>query len=84
MSHTHRWYGHIGQLQTYTSANSTEGQGIYVIFWLGNALGDAASSRHKPEKPEALKAALENLLPAELAATTSLGGKDSISAGKLS
>ncbi len=72
-SHTHLWYGHIGQLQTYTLANSTEGQGIYVIFWFGNALGvTRPPAGIKPEKPEALKAALENLLPAELAATTSV------------
>lgn len=72
-SHTHLWYGHIGQLQTYTLANSTEGQGIYVIFWFGNALGvTPPPAGIKPEKPEALKAALKDLLPAELAATTSV------------
>lgn len=72
-NHTHLWYGHSGQLQTYTLANSTEGQGIYVIFWFGNALGvTPPPAGTKPEKPEALKAALEDLLPAELAATTSV------------
>lgn len=72
-SHTHLWYGHSGQLQTYTLASSTEGQGIYVIFWFGKALSvTLPPAGIKPEKPEALKMALEELLPAELAATTSV------------
>lgn len=72
-NHSHIWYGHSGQLQTYTLASSTEGQGIYVIFWFGGALGVTSSPAGvKPESPEALKAALEELLPDALAATTSV------------
>jgi hypothetical protein len=72
-NHTHLWYGHSGQLQTYTLATNTEGQGIYIIFWFGKALSVTLPPvGMKPEKPEELKAALEDLVPAELAATTSV------------
>ena len=72
-NHSHVWYGHSGQLQTYTLASSTEGQGIYVIFWFGGALSVTSSPAGvKPESPDALKAALEDLLPAALTATTSV------------
>ncbi|UQI28546.1 hypothetical protein M3M50_16350 [Pseudomonas bijieensis] len=72
-NHSHIWYGHSGQLQTYTLASNTEGQGIYVIFWFGVALDVTSSPAGiKPDSPEALKEALEDLLPAALAAKTSM------------
>jgi hypothetical protein len=72
-NHSHLWYGHSGQLQTYSLANSTQGQGIYVIFWFGKALGvTLPPTGPKPTTAEALKAALENHLPPELITTTSV------------
>ena len=44
-----------------------------MIFWFGKALSvTLPPAGIKPEKSEALKMALEGLLPAELAATTSV------------
>lgn len=72
-NHTHLWYGHSGQLQTYTQASSSEAQGIYVIFWFGDALDVTISPTGlKPSSPDALQAALIEALPAPLAATTSV------------
>ncbi len=72
-NHSHLWYGHSGQLQTYSLAPSTEGQGIYVVFWFGPGLKiQPPSEGATPETPEALEAALEALLPAELVAKTSV------------
>ena len=86
-NHSHLWYGHSGQLQTYSLANSTTGQGIYVIFWFGKALGvTLPPAGPKPTTAEALKAALENHLPPELVATTSvlvLDVSDAAKAAKL-
>ena len=72
-SHPYLWYGHSGQLQTYALSSSAKGQGIYVVFWFGDELAVTSSSGGtKPDSPNALKAALEGLLPAELATTTSV------------
>lgn len=72
-NHSHLWYGHTGQLQTYTLLNSTGGHGIYVVFWFDGGLDMTSSPAGiKPKSPEALKAALEDMLPAPLAATTSV------------
>ncbi|WP_095093986.1 hypothetical protein [Pseudomonas sp. Irchel 3A5] len=72
-SHSHLWYGHSGQLQTYTLSSSTEGQGIYVVFWFGEALPVTSSPAGvKHNSPNALKTALEDLLPPVLAVTTSV------------
>lgn len=72
-NHPYLWYGHSGQLQTYTLAKGTEGQGIYVIFWFGNALGvTTAPDGVKPSSPEVLKALLAKQLSSTLAATTSV------------
>lgn len=72
-SHDHLWYGHSGQLQTYVLAPSTEGQGIYVVFWFGAALKVEPSPEGvKPESPKALEVALEAQLPAELRVKTSV------------
>lgn len=72
-NHPYLWYGHSGQLQTYSLSSATEGQGIYVVFWFGDQLAITSSpAGTKPDSPNALKSALEALLPAELAATTSV------------
>jgi hypothetical protein len=86
-NHSHLWYGHSGQLQTYSLANSTAGQGIYLIFWFGKALGvTLPPAGPKPTTADALKAALENHLPPELVTTTSvlvLDVSDAAKAAKL-
>lgn len=72
-NHSHLWYGHSGQLQTYTQASSSAAQGIYVIFWFGDALDVTTSPTGlKPSSPDALQAALIDALAAPLAATTSV------------
>ncbi|MFJ3448494.1 NACHT domain-containing protein [Pseudomonas sichuanensis] len=72
-NHTHLWYGHSGQLQTYTQASSSEAQGIYVIFWFGDALAVTSSpTGAQPSSPDDLQAALTEALPAPLVATTSV------------
>ncbi len=72
-NHPYLWYGHSGQLQTYALSSSSGGQGIYVVFWFGKELAVMSSPRGtKPNSPEELKAALEDMLPTELAATTSV------------
>lgn len=72
-SHPYLWYGHSGQLQTYALSSSAKGQGIYVVFWFGDELAITSSPEGtKPDTPNALKAELEGLVPAELAATTSV------------
>lgn len=81
-AHSHLWYGHSGQLQTYTQAPSTEGQGIYIVFWFGPALKiQAPPSGATPDTPDALKAELEEQLPAELRAITSVVVLDLTDAG---
>lgn len=81
-AHSHLWYGHSGQLQTYTQAPSTEGQGIYIVFWFGPALKiQAPPSDSTPDTPDALKAELEGQLPAELRAITSVVVLDLTDAG---
>jgi len=80
--HSHLWYGHSGQLQTYTQAPSTEGQGIYIVFWFGKGLKIPASPEGTtPDTPNALKVALEGQLPAELRAITSVVVLDLTDAG---
>ena len=81
-AHSHLWYGHSGQLQTYTQAPSTEGQGIYIVFWFGPALKiQAPPEGTTPDTPDALKAELEGQLPAELRAITSVVVLDLTDAG---
>ncbi|MGJ3439368.1 hypothetical protein AAZU54_05140 [Pseudomonas sp. Je.1.5.c] len=80
--HSHLWYGHSGQLQTYTQAPSTEGQGIYIVFWFGKGLKiPAPPEGTTPDTPDALKVALEGQLPAELRAITSVVVLDLTDAG---
>lgn len=80
--HSHLWYGHSGQLQTYTQAPSTEGQGIYIVFWFGKWLKiPAPPEGTTPDTPDALKVALEGQLPAELRAITSVVVLDLTDAG---
>ncbi len=80
--HSHLWYGHSGQLQTYTQAPSTEGQGIYIVFWFGKGLKIPASPEGTtPDTPNALKVAPEGQLPAELRAITSVVVLDLTDAG---
>jgi hypothetical protein len=81
-SHSHLWYGHSSQLQTYTLAPSTEGQGIYIVFWFGLDLKiQPPPEGATPETPDALRAALEAQLPVELAARTSVVVLDLTDAG---
>ena len=81
-NHDHLWYGHSGQLQTYALAPSTEGQGIYVVFWFGADLKVEPSPEGvTPESPIALEAALEAQLPAELRVKTSVVVLDLSDAG---
>lgn len=72
-SHDHLWYGHSGQLQTYSLAKNTEAQGIYLVFWFGKALSlTAPPTGTKPTTPKALRDALERMLSPELLGTTSV------------
>ena len=81
-NHDHLWYGHSGQLQTYALAPSTEGQGIYVVFWFGAALKvEPPPEGVTPESPKALEVSLEAQLPAELRVKTSVVVLDLSDAG---
>lgn len=80
--HSHLWYGHSGQLQTYALAPNTEGQGIYVVFWFGTDQKiQPPPEGTTPQTPEALKSALEAQLPAELRVKTSVIVLDLTDAG---
>ncbi|QVL21425.1 hypothetical protein KH389_12930 [Pseudomonas qingdaonensis] len=80
--HSHLWYGHSGQLQTYARAPNTEGQGIYVVFWFGGVHKIQPSPEGvKHQTPEALKIALEAQLPADLRGKTSVVVLDLTDAG---
>lgn len=72
--HTHLWFGHSGQLQTYTLAQNTEAQGIYLVFWFGKALKvtPPPAPIKKPATLDALQAALESTLQPELRTNTSV------------
>ncbi|WP_448091086.1 NACHT domain-containing protein [Pseudomonas azerbaijanoccidentalis] len=71
-NHIHLWHGHTGQLQTYVQAPATEGQGIYLIFWFGNALSvtNRPGGTAAPASPLELKDALMAELSSELCMTT--------------
>ncbi|MDD0843379.1 hypothetical protein [Pseudomonas sp. Gutcm_11s] len=72
-SHDHLWYGHSGQLQTYSLAKNTEAQGIYLVFWFGKALSvTTPPTGTTPTSPQILKDALERMLRPELIGTTSV------------
>lgn len=72
--HTHLWFGHSGQLQTYTLAQNTEAQGIYLVFWFGDALKvtPPPTQINLPATSDALQAALESMLQPELRNNTSV------------
>jgi hypothetical protein len=73
-SHGHLWFGHTGQLQTYTLSRSSQQQGIYLVFWFGTGFSvtkrpDGSSA---PDTPSELKEALAIELGEQLGATTSV------------
>ncbi|MFJ4115657.1 NACHT domain-containing protein [Pseudomonas psychrophila] len=73
-SHSHLWFGHTGQLQTYALGDAMEGQGIYLVFWFGSSLSitGGPSGTLVPESHLELRDALLDVLSAELSLTTSV------------